>query len=171
MIKWTEKNVKVSALKPFERNPRKISESDFERLKKSLQQNGYHQRILAMKDLRVVGGHQRIRALRDLGIKEIAVLVPDRELTDEEFRRLLVQDNLPFGSWDYDLLSSDFDVQELIEFGMPEAWLGLGEETEDKSSAEGESGSDDEASRIVPCPKCGHQFSILTEQKPKTRKR
>jgi hypothetical protein len=40
MIKWTEKTVKVSALKPFERNPRKISEADYGRLKKSLTENG-----------------------------------------------------------------------------------------------------------------------------------
>jgi hypothetical protein len=130
MIKWTEKTVKVSALKPFERNPRKISEADYARLKKSLTENGYHQRVLATKDLRVVGGHQRIRVLKDLGIKEIAVLVTDEELTDDQFRRILIQDNLPFGSWDFDLLSADFEVDELIDFGMPESWLGLGEEAD-----------------------------------------
>lgn len=36
MIKWTEKNVKVSELKPFERNPRGISEDACNRLKKRL---------------------------------------------------------------------------------------------------------------------------------------
>jgi hypothetical protein len=111
VIKWTEKTVKVSALKPFERNHRKISEADYARLKKSLTENGYHQRVLATKDLRVVGGHQRICVLSDLGIKEIAVLVPDKELTDDQFRRILIQDNLPFGSWDFDLLRADFEVE------------------------------------------------------------
>ena len=168
MIKWTEKTVKVSALKPFERNPRKISEADYDRLKRSLTENGYHQRVLAMKDLRVVGGHQRIRVLKDLGIKEIAVLVPDKELKDDQFRRILIQDNLPFGSWDFDLLSADFEVEELIDFGMPESWLGLGEETASEEEA-GAADADDDDARIVHCPKCKHEFSILTEKKAKKR--
>jgi hypothetical protein len=166
VIKWTEKTVKVKDLKPYERNPRRLSEKDYERLKKSLTENGYHQRVLATKDLRVLGGHQRIRCLKELGIKEIAVLVPNRDLSSEEFKRLLIQDNLPFGSWDFDLLSEDFDIEELINLGMPEDWLGVGEETgpgEDGRNAE------EEDARIVHCPKCQHEFSILTEKKAKKR--
>jgi ParB-like chromosome segregation protein Spo0J len=164
VIKWTEKTVKVKDLKPYERNPRRISEDAYARLKKSLQDNGYHQRILATKDLRIVGGHQRIRALKELGLKEIAVLVPDKNLTDEEFRRLLVQDNLPFGNWDFDILSADFEIQELIDFGMPEEWLGLGEETGPEEDA-GATAEEEDDARIVHCPKCNHEFSILTEKK------
>jgi hypothetical protein len=36
VIKWSEKLVKVSGLRPFERNPRKMSEDYFAKLKKSL---------------------------------------------------------------------------------------------------------------------------------------
>lgn len=167
VIKWTEKSVKVSTEKPFERNPRKISESDYGRLKESLTENGFHRRVLATKDLRVVGGHQRIRVLKDLGIKEIAVLVPDKELSEDQFRRILIQDNLPFGSWDFDLLSADFEVEELIDFGLPESWLGMGEETAPEGAGAGDAEEDD--ARIVLCPKCKHEFSILTEKKAKKR--
>jgi len=168
MIKWTERTVKVKDLKPYERNPRRISQDAFNRLKKSLTKNGYHQRIIASKDLRVVGGHQRIRALRELGIKEIAVLVPNKVLTAEEFRRILIQDNLPFGEWDFELLSADFSIEELTDFGMPEKWLDDGEEAEPEKD---ETGSDDEDdARIVHCPKCDHEFSILTEKKAKKKK-
>jgi hypothetical protein len=54
------KNIKVSVLKPFERNPRRISEDAFNQLKKSFSESFYHQRIIATEDLRVIGGHQRI---------------------------------------------------------------------------------------------------------------
>jgi hypothetical protein len=168
MIKWTEKTVKVSALKPFERNPRRISEEAFSRLKRSLEESGYHQRIIATKDLRIIGGHQRKRALHELGIKQIAVLVPDQDLTDEQFRRLLIQDNLPFGEWDFELLSADFSIEELTDFGMPEKWLGLGEEEQPGADGSGTEADEDDA-RIVHCPKCQHEFSILTEKKPKKR--
>lgn len=168
MIKWTEKTVKVSALRPFERNPRKISETDFERLKKSLQENGYHQRIIATIDLRVIGGHQRIRALKELGYREVQVLVPDKTLSDAQFRKLLIQDNLPFGSWDFDILSADFEVEELVAFGMPESLL-IGDEDEPESAEAGVGDAEDDDARIVHCPKCKHEFSILTEKKAKKR--
>lgn len=122
-IKWIERKVKVNDLLPYERNPRSISKESYEKLKASLESNGYHQRILATNDLRIIGGHQRIKALKSLKIKEIEVLVPDPEITDEQFRQILVQDNLPFGEFDMDMLSADFDVDELIEWGMPESWL------------------------------------------------
>ena len=112
--------------------------------------------------------HQRIRVLKDLGIKEIAVLVPDKELTDDQFRRFLIQDNLPFGSWDFDLLSADFEVEELTDFGMPESWLGLGEEAAPEADS-GAADTEDDDARIVHCPKCKHEFSILTEKKAKKR--
>lgn len=122
-INWSDKTVPVASLQPYERNPRRISKQAFDKLKSSLKDNGYHQRIIAQPDLRIIGGHQRIRALQELGIEEITILVPDRELTNEEFRRILVQDNLPFGEFDMDVLSADFDREELLQWGMSEALL------------------------------------------------
>ena len=122
-VQWTEKKVPVASLIPYERNPRHISPEAQERLKTSILEMGYHQRIIAQPDLRVIGGHQRIKALKDLGIEEITVLVPNRELTPEEFRRLLVQDNLPFGSFDFEMLSQDFKIDELKGWGMPDDWM------------------------------------------------
>ena len=49
MIKSTEKTVKVSALKPFDGNPRRNSENAFNRLKRSLSESGDHQPIIATK--------------------------------------------------------------------------------------------------------------------------
>ena len=131
-ITWTDKTVSVADLRPYERNPRTITKGAFEKLKASLRDNGYHQRIIAQPDLKVIGGHQRIRALQELGITEIVVLVPDRELSHEEFRRILVQDNLAFGDFDFDILSADFDIEELRDWGMSDALLdNFVESTED----------------------------------------
>ena len=77
LIEWKERKVKVSALKPYERNPRRISEAAFKRLVEGIRRNGYHQRIIATPDLRVIGGHQRIKALKELGIADVMVLTPD----------------------------------------------------------------------------------------------
>lgn len=122
-IQWTEQVVPVAKLKPYERNPRRISEKAFEKLKASLAESGYHQRITVNADLGVVGGHMRIRALKELGIREVPVLVPDRNLTEAEFRRILIQDNLPFGEFDFDELANGFDIDELVEWGFNEDQL------------------------------------------------
>lgn len=123
MITWTERKVALADLIPYERNPRKITKAAFERLKASIAAMGYHQRIIVQPNLRVIGGHQRIRALQEIGLEDIIVLVPSRELTHEEFRQILVQDNLPFGDFDFDMLAEDFDRATLIDWGMPEVWL------------------------------------------------
>jgi hypothetical protein len=123
MLQWTERKLPLNELKPYERNPRRISKEAFSKLKASLEASGYHQRILCQPDGSVIGGHQRIRAMKELGITEVTVLTPNRELTTEEFRRILVQDNIPFGQFDMDILSADFDLDELKEWGMPDEWL------------------------------------------------
>ena len=69
MITWQEKIVPVSDLKPYERNPRRISKEAYERLKNSLKDLGYHQRVICQPDYRVIGGHQRIKAMMELGLK------------------------------------------------------------------------------------------------------
>ena len=42
MITWQEKTVAVSDLRPYERNPRRITESAYKRLKASLAEYRYH---------------------------------------------------------------------------------------------------------------------------------
>lgn len=118
MLKWTEKTVAVNSLKPYERNPRHATKEAYQRLKASIEELGFHQRIIYQPDLGVIGGHLRIKALKELGFKEVQVLVPSEKLTEEQFRRLLIQDNLPFGGWDFDILAADFDVGELTEWGF-----------------------------------------------------
>lgn len=120
MISWNEKTVNVSALKPFERNPRKISARDLDELKKRISEDGYHQRILATNDFRIIGGHQRIRVLKELGITQIQILVPDVELPDDIFRRILIKDNIGLGEFDLDILREDYAAELLLDFGMPQ---------------------------------------------------
>lgn len=157
-ITWTEKTVPVANLKPYERNPRTISREDFFKLKKSLRETGYHSRIKAQPDLRIIGGHYRQKALMELGIKEIIVLVPDRELTDDEFKRVMIQDNLSFGSFDVEILSSDFDGEELMDWGVPERLIDEGGENIASAGSESSAGSDE--GKTVTCPHCQTKFTV-----------
>ena len=124
-IKWNEAEIPVEALIPFERNPRHISADAYGKLVASLRDDGYHQRILATKDFRIIGGHQRIRALKELGFVTVKVLQPDTDLTDAQFRRIIVRDNLAFGEFDRDILLADYSKEELTGWGMPTDWAGF----------------------------------------------
>lgn len=169
---WEEKTVKVDDLQPFEQNPRRISKEQYAKLKSSIEEMGYHQRIIATHDLRVIGGHQRIKVLKDLGVTEVPVVVAPGAITDEDFLRVMVQDNLAFGDWDFDLMSSLVDAPQLIDWGFPDFALGLGKEgieafhtmppekqqTDNDAVEKNNSQNPEKNTQHTQCPSCGHTW-------------
>lgn len=149
-IVWTAKTFALSDLKPYENNPRRITETAYDNLKKSLQQDGYHQRLIATEDGLIIGGHQRLRALKELGFTKAEVLIPNRALTDVEIDRINIRDNLLFGDFDWDILANRFDPDQLLEWGMPDSWL---PDTKGKGA---EDDKEPEAKKPCVCPNCGH---------------
>lgn len=128
----------------------------FDKLVRSFSKYGYHNRIKITLDNTIIGGHQRKKALKEAGHKltdKIPVLIPNRALTEEEFKELNIQDNLPFGEFDMDMIANNYEITHLIEWGMPEDWLPSYEEPEEKQSNEAESGNSQNE-----CPNCGHKF-------------
>lgn len=121
MLNWTSKTIQISELKEYEHNPRQISKDDFAKLVKSIKQDGYHQRIIVNQDNIIIGGHQRKKALLETGLKEsdtVEVLIPDRNLNEEELDRINIRDNLSFGEYNLDILANRFDTETLVDFGM-----------------------------------------------------
>lgn len=148
-IQWVEKVVALQELRPYEKNPRKITKEQFERLKASILADGYHSRIKATRDLRVIGGHQRLKALGAAGIRDVAVLVPDREISDEQFQRILLTDNHNNGVFDMDMLANGFELDFLQGIGLHEV----------TSIAPMDDGAPPPPGKVVvKCPKCGECF-------------
>lgn len=151
-INWISTKVKISELKDYENNPRKISKDEFANLVKSLKEDGYHSRILVNTDYKIIGGHGRRKALLKAGYNEndeIEVLMPDRLLEGDEFDRVNIRDNISFGSWDFDCLSALFSVEKLVGWGMPEKWLlGTPERSKENNVLTSEK-------RQKKCPACG----------------
>jgi len=152
-IQWVTKNVRLSSLTAYERNPRTITDSQFQKLKNSIEEDGYHSRIKATHDFRVIGGHQRLKALKDLGYEEVEILVPEEEIDDDTFKRVLIRDNHSNGMFDMDMLANDFDLEELREFGIHDVMNippMFGEEDQDQSP---------QPERCAKCPECGTVFT------------
>lgn len=127
MITWTEQTWPIERVKGYQRNPRKITKEQFERLKSAIESVGFHHPIAVDIDGTIISGNQRYRALCELGHKEVRVSVPSRQLTDKEFRQIVVQGNVSNGIWDTEILSADNDIEELVAWGLSEDWL-LGEQ-------------------------------------------
>lgn len=145
MLNWKSKTIQISELKEYEHNPRRIGKKEFEKLVSSIKQDGYHQRIIANQDNVIIGGHQRKKALLEAGLKEtdtVEVLIPDRKLTQEELDRINIRDNLSFGEYDFDILANRFNVETLVDFGLPgDMLVGFGDDnlladSEDSSELE-----------------------------------
>lgn len=110
----------ATELLPADYNPRKDlkpGDTEYEKLKRSLEQFGYVEPVIWNKTTgRVVGGHQRLKVLIDLGITEIDCVVV--ELDEEREKALNVALNKISGDWDKDKLAllisdlqgADFDV-------------------------------------------------------------
>jgi site-specific DNA-methyltransferase (adenine-specific) len=125
-IKWHTANIKLSQLKEYPDNPRKISKEMLEKLVAHIREDGYHQRIIVDSDYTIIGGHQRKKALYMAGYDddtEIEVLIPNKKLTPKEIDRLNIRDNLAFGEYDFEVLTERFDMEELVSFGMDEDML------------------------------------------------
>ena len=68
--------IKLSAVKPADYNPRKISDEGFENLKTSLKTLGVIKPILVNADNHVlIAGHQRTRAMQEIGITECMAFI------------------------------------------------------------------------------------------------
>jgi hypothetical protein len=74
------KKLKIDSLIPAEYNPRKKlkpGDSEFEKIKNSINEFGYVDPVIVNKDLTVIGGHQRISVLKTLGVTEIDCVIVD----------------------------------------------------------------------------------------------
>lgn len=119
MARIEKRKVKISDLKKTKNNPRKITEEDFEKLKRSLSEFPEMleaREIIVDENNRILGGHQRVKALKALGETEIEVKAIIG-WTEEQKDRFVIQDNLQNGEWDDEILS-DWDREKLKEWGM-----------------------------------------------------
>jgi DNA modification methylase len=125
-ITWQATSIKLSQLKEYTNNPRKITKEMLDKLASHIKEDGYHQRIIVDNDYTIIGGHQRKKALYMAGYDdetEIEVLIPTRKLTPAEIDRLNIRDNLAFVEYDFDVLTERFDPEELLSFGMDKEML------------------------------------------------
>ena len=119
-LEWYTVQRKVSELVPYEYNPRKISDLDKQHLKQSLEKFNLVEIPVIDIDNTLIGGHQRVIILFELGRGEeiIDVRIPNRKLTEEEFKEYNLRSNILNGEFDYEKISDFFSEINLTEIGF-----------------------------------------------------
>jgi site-specific DNA-methyltransferase (adenine-specific) len=117
-------NIKLSDLKPYERNPRNNKEA-VDYVANSIREFGFKNPIIVDKNNVIVAGHTRYLACKKLGIKEVPCVIAD-DLTDEQIKAFRLADNkvAEIATWDLDLL--DEELNDLLNFDMSDFGFDVG---------------------------------------------
>jgi DNA modification methylase len=113
------KLAEISNIKPYENNPRKLSDQAIEKVAMSLKEYGFRQPIVVDKDMVIVAGHTRYRASKKLGLKQVPISVIDN-LTEEQINAYRIADNRTAeeSEWDNELLKMEIKELEAKDFKL-----------------------------------------------------
>ena len=106
--------VNITEIKPYENNPRKISEKAIDKVALSLKEFGWQQPIVVDEKNIIIAGHTRHKAAEKLGYREVPVLKAVG-LSEEKVKAYRFMDNRSHEetSWDWDLAVKE--ISELID--------------------------------------------------------
>lgn len=164
--------MKIDELKFDDKNFNKHTEFGMGLLEKSLRENGAGRSILIDKDNNIIAGNGIIEAAGQIGLDKIKVIETtgdeiiavkrtDVSLNSEKGRKMAFADNATAKAdlaWDEEALKSEFDDDELKDWGVF-----TGTEISDDELADFFNKNDapqETEHKTIKCPECGHEFEI-----------
>ena len=129
-IKWSLQIVDINKLKPYEKNPRIITEEALLELENSFNEIGMCQPLVVSNDLSIISGNARYLQLKKEGCNEVQVMIPDRKLTEKQEKAVVIRMNKTnVGKWDFDSLANNYEIIDLMDWGFTtEELVGVEEE-------------------------------------------
>jgi len=112
--------ININKIKLNPNNPRLIKDDKFNKLVKSIQDFPEMLKIrpiVVNDDMIVLGGNMRLKACKEAGLKEIPIIKAS-DLTEEQQREFIIKDNVGYGEWDFALLTNDYDLDLLTDWGL-----------------------------------------------------
>lgn len=132
-----EKQIKVTQLRNNKRNPRYISNENFETLVKLIQK---YPKFLDKRPIVIdswenpiiLAGNMRFKAIKKLGLKEIpqSWVTTAEGMSESEKEAFLLIDNNSLGQWDFETLANEFDLDMLTDLALYIPNLNMPEEEE-----------------------------------------
>lgn len=108
--------LKITEIKPYDKNPRK-NDGAVDAVAESIKQCGYCAPIVIDEDNVILAGHTRLKALKKLKYKECEC-VRKVGMTEEQKRKYRLLDNKTneLAEWDIDLLKGELDGLDFLDF-------------------------------------------------------
>jgi DNA modification methylase len=113
------KKISIKEIKSNPNNPRIIKDDKFAKLVQSLKdlpEMATVRPIVVNTDMIVLGGNMRLKAMKEAGWKEVPVEIVDWD--EDKQRQFIIKDNVGFGEWDWNMLSNEWDSEQLEEWGL-----------------------------------------------------
>lgn len=166
----------IDSIRPYWRNPRRITDRAIDAVKDSIERYGYQQPIVIDPAGVIVTGHTRYAALRKLGVEQVPVIVAD--LPDSKIKEYRVLDNrlgeltdwahdelvAELREFDADLLKDYFQFVDL-EVGTADTLAGITADQIDKAdeTAKTWGAANVHETSTVTCPNCFAAFELRTD--------
>lgn len=121
MLKLSKLEANKGQIDGLPKNPRIIKDEKFKKLVKSIEENP---EMTSLREILVyphgdkyvvIGGNMRLKAMKELGYKEAPCKIIPEETTVEQLKAYTIKDNSGFGEWDFDMLTSEWDLQLLSD--------------------------------------------------------
>ena len=118
--------MELSALKPWEDNPR-ISDEAVDAVAKSIESFGFNVPILCDRQFTIIAGHTRWKAAKKIGMKSVPVIT--LELSEAQRDAFAVADNKTgeIADWDYSRLRKILEKLKCKKIDLPSLGYSQGE--------------------------------------------
>lgn len=108
----------IDKVKPYDKNPRNNDDA-VEATANSIKEFGWQQPIVVDKEGVIIVGHTRLKAAKKLKLDHVPVTIAE-SLTDEQVKAYRLADNKTgeLAEWDDDLLTSELEELDNLDFDM-----------------------------------------------------
>jgi len=164
---------KLSEIKQYHKNPRKLSDNQYQLLKRDLKELGDLSGIIHnIRTNEIIGGNQRSKIFDEAeititekfekptkqGTIALGYVIWNNEKysyrqvdwNEKQSEKANIVANKAGGDWDMDILTSEFEIDDLLDFGFEEIDFGLGEE-ENKEPKDLSNNLDETYEVVVEC--------------------
>ena len=124
LVKIKDLKNNIGQIDGLPKNPRILKDDKFIKLKKSLEDDPEMlqlREVIAYDnngELIVICGNMRLKALKELGIKEVPTKILPTETSVEKLKAYTIKDNVSFGDHDWEVLSNEWDNNQLEDWGL-----------------------------------------------------
>ena len=124
LVKIKDLKNNIGQIDGLPKNPRILKDDKFIKLKKSLEDDPEMlelREVIAYDnngELIVICGNMRLKALKELGIKEVPTKILPTETSVEKLKAYTIKDNVSFGDHDWEVLSNEWDSEQLEGWGL-----------------------------------------------------